>query len=51
MPTTIQKTNNKGDRKGWPTLDKAKHIKLSDAKKANVYNPITRQITKISISW
>lgn len=42
---------DKGDRKGWPTIDKAKHIKLSQANKVNVYNPITREVTKVSLSW
>lgn len=42
---------DKGDRKGWPTIEKARHIKLSQANKVNVYNPITREVTKICLSW
>jgi hypothetical protein len=51
MSTKTQKTNNKGDRKGWPTIDKARPIKLSDAKKGNLYNPLTKQMSKVSLSW
>ncbi|MCT3672700.1 hypothetical protein HZQ94_05785 [Elizabethkingia anophelis] len=49
MDRKTLKSKDKGSRKGWPTIEKAKHVKLSDAKKINVYNPITKNNT--SLSW
>ncbi|GEM_PF-6113177 len=42
---------NKGERKGWPTIKAAKSVKISDAKKAVLFNTLTGQNTDIKLSW
>lgn len=51
MSTKVKKTNNKGDRKGWPTIKESKPIKLSDAKQLLVFNPYTGLNKNIKLSW
>lgn len=43
--------NQKGIRKGWPTIKDSKPVKLSDASRVIVYNPKTGQNRQIEISW
>lgn len=44
------KSRDKGVRKGWPTINESKQVKLSDATKANVYNPKTGRYSILKLS-
>ncbi|MCC3214936.1 hypothetical protein LIV57_06600 [Chryseobacterium sp. X308] len=52
MSTKQLKTQNqKGIRKGWPTIKESKPIKLSDASQIIVFNPRTGRNHSLEISW
>lgn len=51
MSKSVKPTvRDKGDRKGWATIQDSKKVRLSDAKNIIVYNPLTGQNKNIKLS-